>query len=153
MNENIKELLIKFEGNKLKPYVCSGGKHTIGIGFNFDDNALPEDIQNYLITHGEITQEMSDRLLDDSIDDAELMLINYIFPALDWNNISTNRKHALISIMFNVGIGRFKGFKKMIAAIKTGDWEKAADESLDSKRAREDCPNRAKREAEMLRNG
>jgi len=30
------ELITKHEGRRKKPYKCSGGKNTIGIGWNFD---------------------------------------------------------------------------------------------------------------------
>jgi len=147
----LKELLKKFEGEKLKPYKCIAGFNTIGVGFNFDANPLPEDIQNYLIAHGEITQEMSDRLLDDSIEWAKDDL-DIVFAMEKINGATENRKNALISAMFNVGIGKFKGFKKMIAAIIAGDWNKAADELLDSARTKQ-VGERAYIEASMLREG
>jgi lysozyme len=148
----LKELLKRFEGEKLKPYrdTANPPKWTIGVGFNFDDNPLPEDIQNYLITHGEITQEMSDRLLDASIIEAEINLASIFTNQIE--GMTSERWKALVSIMFNIGIGRFKGFKKMIAAIKAGDWDKAADELLDSARTKQ-VGERAHIESEMLRNG
>ena len=46
------ELIKKHEGERLKPYKCTAGKWTVGVGFNFDDNKLPEDINTYLTKHG-----------------------------------------------------------------------------------------------------
>ena len=35
--------------------------------------------------------------------------------------------------MFNLGMAKFLGFKKMLKAIKEKDWERAGDEMEDSK--------------------
>lgn len=152
--KTLKDLITEFEGDELKPYICPAGFNSIGRGYNFDANPLPNDIASYLKTHGEITQEMSDRLLDESIMDAMSRLI-VMFPveSLSW---SINRYNALISVMFNVGLGNnkkgFRSFKKMIAAIKAGDWETASKELLNSKRTKQ-VGERAEIEAQMLREG
>lgn len=57
---------------------------------------------------------------------------------------------ALVDMMFNLGPTRFATFEKMITAIKAEDWEKAADEALDSKWAKQ-VGDRAVRDAYMLR--
>jgi lysozyme len=147
----LKALLKQFEGERLKPYRDTKGINTIGVGFNFDDNPLPEDIQNYLITHGEITQEMSDRLLDDSIRIAQTDL-NTVFGIKGTSDWTQARRNALISVMFNMGLSRFRKFKKMISFIQTGTWSLAADELLDSDRTKQ-VGERAHIESEMLRNG
>ena len=50
-----------------------------------------------------------------------------------WEEFSDNRKIALIDMRFNLGPSRFRGFRRMIAAIKKGDWELAGKEAMDSK--------------------
>jgi lysozyme len=76
--------------------------------------------------------------------------VRKVLPQFD--DFSANRQIALISIMF-AGIRTFMEFKRMIAAINRMDWNTAADELLDSKYAKVDVPNRAKRLAKMLREG
>jgi len=149
----LKDLLKQFEGEKLKPYPDTKGIMTIASGWNLEANPLPEDIQAYLDEHGEITPDMSDRLLNSSILDAVSHLREIFKNTFD--EFTDQRQWALISIMF-AGVGTFKKFNQMIKAIKAGDWEKAAGESLDSLRAEQvgkKPGQRAYIEAEMLRHG
>ena len=60
----------------------------------------------------------------------------------------------MIDMAFNMGEPRLRGFKKMIAALHAGDFDRAALEALDSKWAREDvAPERSGEIAAMLRTG
>jgi len=149
-SKTLKDIITEFEGDSLKPYTCPAGKKTIARGFNMDANPLPDDIHAYLDAHGEITQEMSDDLLTRSIIKA-IDDLHRIFG--DQFNIYTeDRKNALISVMFNVGLAGFKKFKKMIQAVKDGNWELAAYELYTSKRT-DQVGNRARIEHDMLREG
>jgi len=115
MNDKLRKLLIKHEGLRLKPYLDTVGKMTIGIGRNLDDKGISEDEANYLFM--------------DDVEESAIQIMK-VFPSLDgW---SENRRNALIDMVFNVGITRFLGFKKMIAAIKNGDWVSAAKEMRNS---------------------
>ena len=53
---------------------------------------------------------------------------------------------------FNLGVRGLLGFKKALAAVKAGDFEKAAEEMLDSK-WRRDVKCRAYELAEQMRTG
>lgn len=59
-------------------------------------------------------------------------------------------KHVLISMAFQLGGHGLSKFKNMLAAIQRRDWNKAADESLDSKAARQ-TPERWSRHANVFR--
>jgi hypothetical protein len=62
-------------------------------------------------------------------------------------------QEALIDMHF-MGHGSFCKFKKMIAALEAGDYEKARDEALDSKWARDDVsPQRAQEIGMMIWRG
>ena len=160
--KTLKDLITEFEGDELKPYICPAGFNSIGRGYNFDANPLPEDIKAYLDAHGEITQEMSDRLLKISSKKAEMDLDAALAVPIIFNgekayrmppgSIFPNRYIALTSVMFNVGPAGFRKFKKMIKAVQDGDWSKAADELLNSKRTKQ-VGERAEIEARMLREG
>jgi lysozyme len=108
----LREMLIRHEGLALKPYLCTAGRLTIGVGRNLDDVGISEL-------------------------EARLMLSNDI---------------ARVNMIFNLGISRFKGFKKMIAAIVVGNFERAAEEMLNSKWADQVGP-RARELARMMRMG
>jgi len=53
---------------------------------------------------------------------------------------------------FNLGVAGLLGFKKMIVALKNGNYQLAAKECLDSRYAKE-VGARAKRVAETIRTG
>ncbi|MEN6545682.1 MAG: glycoside hydrolase family protein [Armatimonadia bacterium] len=59
---------------------------------------------------------------------------------------------AIISMLFNLGLAGFLGFRNMVQALREGRWEIAADDSLDSERARQ-LPNRAAEEAKLILTG
>lgn len=62
------------------------------------------------------------------------------------------RKSALVNMLFNLGKPKFRGFKKMLAAIEDENWEKAAAEALDSKWANQ-TGRRAQRLAAQIESG
>ena len=116
MLKELVEQLKDHEGIRLKPYKCTAGKLTIGIGRNIEDIGI-------------------------SLQEAECMLFNDIERVMkeledifdDFDIFSETRKIALIDMIFNLGLTRFLKFKKMIAAIKEENWNKAADEAMDSR--------------------
>jgi lysozyme len=46
--------------------------------------------------------------------------------------MSEVREHALVNMCFNLGETKLRKFKKMNAAVRADDWEKAADEAKNS---------------------
>jgi lysozyme len=131
---SIMEQLIMHEGLKLRPYKCSAGKLTIGIGRNLEDRG--------------ITKEEAIYLAKNDIQGVEQALaLNHWYATLD-----PIRQKVIIDMAFNMGINGLLKFKKMILAIERRDFVKAADEMLDSLWA-EQVGVRAKRLAEMMRNG
>lgn len=112
----LQEQLIRHEGVRLKPYRCSAGKLTIGIGRNLDDVG---------ITAGE-----ADAMLRNDIERVRVIPQKYI---TSFSELSAPRQAALINMVFNLGEGGFSNFKNMIAAINEEDFETAADEMLSSR--------------------
>jgi len=125
----LREMLKRHEGLKLVPYRCTKGKLTIGYGWNLDANPLPADYASCLRVTGAITEAMADHLLTISIDMAERQC-KAVFPK--FGEFSEARQAALIDFVFNLGIGKVLIFKKAMAAILDGDWNRAADEMQDS---------------------
>ncbi|MDD4390203.1 MAG: glycoside hydrolase family protein [Eubacteriales bacterium] len=148
----IKELLIKHEGKSRKPYPDNAipPRKTIGIGYNFTDNPLPEDIAAYLKKNGQITDEMIDRLLFISIG-AATMDCHKLFP--DFDKFSENRRMALVDFLFNLGFKRASGFRHMIAAVNTGRWHEAAKEMKNSAWATQVQKSRVDDLTEMIEEG
>lgn len=133
--QKIVDFLVAEENEELKVYLDSEGIPTIGVGRNLRDNGISQ-IESRFLLKNDIIEEYRD-LLD-------------IFSSFD--TFTESVKIVLFSMRHTLGPIRFRGFKKMIAAILAGDWEKAADELLDSDRGRK-LVERSKREAEMLREG
>ena len=113
--EKLKEQLIEHESLRLKPYRCSAGKLTIGVGRNLDDNGISKSEAMFML----------DNDIDVSIND-----LHKIFP--DFNNLNETLQMVLIDMMFNLGLTRFRKFKKMIAAVKTEDWKEMVVQMKDS---------------------
>jgi lysozyme len=146
---NQTDFTIKHEGWKLKPYTCPAGIWTIGAGHALTKKE-PQDIQDYLNTHGEITDEMASRLLAIDLQIARNGC-EKLFPAFD--SFSDNRKMALIDWMFNLGYPRASLFENTISWINDGQkWDKAAVEILNSNWAKQ-VGLRAEEDARLIREG
>ena len=134
--ERIKEQLVRHEGLRLKPYRCTAGKLTIGIGRNLDDRG--------------ISQTEAYVLLENDIQNCEKQLLDEI-PEI-YNSLDEVRKSVLLNMCFNLGIGGLLGFNNTLAFIAAGDWERAANGMLASKWAKQ-VGRRAIELSELMRKG
>ena len=134
--ERIKEQLVRHEGLRLKPYRCTAGKLTIGIGRNLDDCG--------------ISQTEAYVLLENDIQNCERQLVDEI-PDI-YNALDEVRKSVLLNMCFNLGIKGLLGFNNTLAYIGAGDWERAANGMLASKWAKQ-VGMRAIELSEMMRKG
>jgi lysozyme len=146
---NLLDLIRRHEGLRLKPYFCTGGARTIGYGWNLDAHPLPTDIAACLRVTGAITEDMAERLLNISVD-AAIRDCRAIFP--DFDSYSEARQFALIDFIFNVGVTTALKFKRTIAAVKAGDWDRAADGFQNSKWFSQ-VKSRGPEIVSMIRNG
>ena len=113
---NLTDQLIRHEGMMLKPYRDSLGILTIGVGRNLDDVG--------------ITREEALAMLDHDIELARADLVR-VFP---WTqDLDPVRLDALTNMCFNMGIGRLRGFARMLLALQEKNWTEAAIQALDSK--------------------
>lgn len=123
------------EGERLKPYRCTAGKLTIGIGRNLDDRGITAEESAYLLAN-DITRE-------------ERALIQ----ALPWvAQLDEVRQRVLLDMAFNMGLGGLLQFKNTLATIKAGDYAKAATMMLDSRWAGQ-VGQRAERLSRMMATG
>lgn len=138
------------EGLRLQPYRCSRGKLTIGIGRNIDDNPFTAEEKKAVgdWRHG-ITKEMAYMLCRNDIARCKEECQKGI-PFFD--NLDIERQYALIDLCFNMGIKALKKFKKMLEALGCGNYDRAADELLNSKYATQ-VGVRAKRIAKLIDTG
>jgi len=135
--KNLREMIKRHEGVETHAYKCSQSKITIGVGRNIDPNG------GIGLSEAEI-----DYLLDNDINRCIGELSGFVwFP-----DLSQARQNAMIDMVFNLGITRFKGFKNAITAMSKYDFETAADEFYDSRWAKQ-VGNRAIEICEMIRKG
>jgi lysozyme len=133
--DDLRSMLVLHEGLRLKPYRCTAGKLTIGVGRNLDDNG--------------ITQAEAFQLLENDILAVEADL-DRTWPW--WREMTDPRQQVLADMCFNLGITRLGGFVNTLAAMKRGDYEAAADGMLKSLWASQ-VGRRAQRLAKMMREG
>ena len=135
MIPEMKEQLVLHEGLRLKPYKCTAGKLTIGIGRNIEDNG--------------ISKQEAYMMLDNDIARVEAELAS----RYDWfSRLDHVRQGVITDMVFNLGISRFSKFKKTIAAIESSNYKVAAKEMLDSDWARQ-VGNRAKVLSKQMEQG
>ena len=131
---NLRKLLIYDEGLRLKPYLCTSNKLTIGVGRNLEDNGISK------------TEAMI--MLDNDI-----LYLNEKFSEFDgFLRLDEVRRAVIISMAFNLGFKGFMSFKNLIKALKNDDYELAVVEMLNSKWANQ-VKNRAVRLAKMMETG
>lgn len=135
MNFNqLTDELKRDEGFESRVYTCSAGKQTVGYGWNLEDMDMPEHIAELLLQHA----------IGKALEEAEK------FP---WFfELSESRQRVIINMIYNLGINRFKGFKKMIAAIERKEYFEAAAQMKDSLWYRQ-VGDRARRLIEMMLDG
>ena len=155
--ETIRDYIIRNEGKKNAMYKDSLGIPTIGVGFNLKRGDAPAKIAALGLSYNNVlagTQTLTDdqiySLLDADINVSINQTAKRLFP--DFDNIDDDRQVILIDLSFNMGYTRLSGFKNTIAAINSGDWERAADELQDSNWFRQ-VGNRAIRNVETIRSG
>jgi lysozyme len=131
-------LLIEHEGLRLKPYYDTMGISTVGVGHNLLASPLPADLQFDLNETGALTHEQCLELLKADLDTVIDDLATFEWFA--W--LSDLRKAAMCDMRFNLGHGRFREFKKMLAALSQRDFNDASAAMLDSAWAKQ-VPSRA----------
>lgn len=149
MNEKVQRLVMH-EGCRLKPYYCTKGKQTIGVGRNLDDNPLTEEEKRVCGDWEKgITKNAAFYLLRHDIERVEKECKKKI---AFYTLLDDERQYALLDMAFNLGIAGLLKFKKMLMAMACGYFEDAAKECLNSKYAKE-VGQRSKRIAETIRTG
>ena len=70
-----------------------------------------------------------------------------------WPKLTDDRRRVLANMGYQLGVAGLMGFSRMLLALARGNYEAAAREMLDSKWAKRDTPERARRLAERMRRG
>lgn len=130
----IKALLIKHEAVRFKPYLDSKGKVTIGVGRNLEDVGLTPDEVMFML-------------------DSDIARVRREALGFSWfGALDDARKDVVLSMLFNLGLDGFKGFRGMIAALQKKDYDRAASEMMNSVWASQ-VKRRAVELADMMKTG
>ena len=130
--ERLEQQLINDEALRLRPYECSAGKLTIGVGRNLEDVGRTEEEAIHLLrndlkrVYGELKSNF------------------FWFERMD-----PMRQEVLMNMCFNLGISRLKGFVNMLGACAVKDYKLAATEMMDSRWAKQ-VGSRAVRLSEIM---
>jgi lysozyme len=116
MYQKAAELIKHHEGFSHKPYKDTMGKLTIGYGRNLDDKGISREEAGILLNYDLVECATDLRALFENFDE-----------------LSETRQAVLMDMRYNLGPKGFRSFEKMIAAVRRGDFDRAADEMMDSK--------------------
>ena len=149
MNQE-KELLKRLrleEGYRSKPYLDTVNRWTLGYGWNVQGRPLTKIEAEHLFGEDEPYPISVDRIIDHyrkepmSREDAEYILEHCLHIAEGdcqiifgkfWVSIPTEKRIPLIDMAYNLGIKKFRKFKKMIKAVKESNWSEAAKQIRNS---------------------
>ena len=126
--------LIWAEGYRKKPYRCTAGKLSIGVGRNLEDRGLSDDEMLYLMRN-----DMNEAV-------RAAATLGY------WSELNEARQLVVADMVFNLGLAGWLEFRRANAALAAGDYARAAEEMQDS-RWYEQVGRRAKRLVEAMRTG
>ena len=129
------EELKRDEGVELRPYKCSAGFLTLGVGRNIEERGITMDESDYLLAN------------DITICEEEAIRVFKWFA-----DLTDVRQRAIINMIFNLGLTKLLNFQKFLAAMEAEDWEEAGKQMLDSRWAKQ-VGNRADRLEQMIVNG
>lgn len=144
---NIIDLLNLEEGRKLRPYLCSNGYPTVGIGFRIGPKGA--DIKQYQFT---LTDAVCDAWLLALIDNTITAMNKRSLIAAALAQCNEAQAAVLISMAYQMGVSGLANFKMMLTAIAQQQWATAGAEMMNSLWAKQ-TPNRAKRHQQQLLTG
>ena len=124
--DRLREELKTDEGCKYEIYLDHLGLPTYGIG-----HLVTEKDPEYGMEVGTLVDEI--RVNEVFEQDIQVTINDCKKVYDDWNTMNEEVKLICCNMMFNLGYPRYCKFKKMIQAIKDGDWLEAGNQMKDSR--------------------
>jgi lysozyme len=124
--EQLRETLKIDEGVKYEIYKDHLGYPTFGIGHLIVESDEEYDQPVGTGVHIDRVNEAFDEDVAVMVDEAKKL-----FPDLE--DLPEEAQQVIVNMTFNMGRPRLSQFKKFIAGVNAGDWEKAAVEMMDSR--------------------
>ena len=142
--EKLRKQLEIDEGVKYEIYLAHLGYPTFGIGHL----VIPSD-KEYREDVG--TRVSEERVRECFDKDVESVLRDCTLLYKDFDELPEEVQQIIANMMFNMGYTRLSKFKGMKRGVDARDWNKAADEMVDSRWYKQ-VTNRANRLVERMRN-
>jgi len=133
-DKKIRDMIKRHEGYRAFLYFDTEGVLTGGYGHAFQEGGI-------------LRRDIADLLFGMDYNQAVTDFLTLDIPQLD-----PVRQAVLINMLYNLGRARFMQFRRMLAAIRTGDYAAAADEMIDS-RWYHQVGSRARELEGMMRSG
>jgi lysozyme len=128
------------EGYRSRPYRCSNGYPTVGIGQKIGGKNDP--LPNF-----NMPMPVARAWLESNIQEITPQIADIL------DGLNEARQAIVISMAYQLGVSGLMGFRKFITAIKEQNWGLAGDEMLDSKWAKYDSLARAERHRKVIISG
>ena len=142
--EKLRKQLEIDEGVKYEIYLDHLGYPTFGIGHL----VIPSDIEY----REDVGTRVSEKRVRECFDkDVQSVLRDCSLLYKDFDELPEEAKQIIANMMFNMGYTRLSKFKGMKRGVDARDWNRAADEMVDSRWYKQ-VTNRANRLVERMRN-
>ena len=141
--DKLREEITFDEGVKYEVYLDHLGLPTFGIGHlvTKNDEEYGEDV-GYPVSEQRVNEVFEE--------DMNIVLKDCQILYDDFDELPEECQHIIANMMFNMGYGRLSKFKGMKAGVDAKDWNKAADEMIDSRWYKQ-VTNRAQRLVDRMR--
>ena len=133
------------EGFRSSVYEDTMGIKTVGYGFNLEREGTQDALKNAGIEKSvadlksgkaQLTEEEASQLMLGEMGHFKLVAQRFVGEET-WNNLSGNRQGIITNMAYNMGEGTLNKFKKLQAAIRSGDWQEAQVQMADSSWAKQ----------------
>ena len=141
--DKLREEIAEDEGCKYEIYLDHLGLPTCGIGHLITENDKEHGKPVGTVVEQDRVQNLFALDMAVTIDECKVL-----YP--DFDDLPEEAQHIICNMMFNMGRPRLSKFKGMKAGVDARDWNKAADEMVDSKWYTQ-VPNRARRLVDRMR--
>ena len=139
----LRETLKVDEGVEYEIYNDHLGYPTFGIGHLIVESDEEHGQPVGTGIHEDRVNEAFDKDVSVMVDEAKKIFS-------DFDNLPEEAQQVIVNMTFNMGRPRLSKFKKFIAGVNAGDWEKAAVEMMDSRWAKQ-VGSRAERLRDRIR--
>ena len=132
----LKARLRESEGIRPQMYLCPAGKRTVGVGFNLERDDARDLCDRLGIDYDAVLAgaPLSPSKIEDLLDVTARQSITQA-AGLDcrWTALPVAVQAILADLVFNMGPGKVREFRRFLAAVRECDWEAAAHHLADSK--------------------